>query len=417
MFLKLLIIIAIGIFSFNKLSAKPAKKADSGDEREPTAHSSKSISILNNSWLFFLYSTLPLNYVSRLWGEINHITVPILLRPIFYKTYAFFTGSNLNEMVDKDLTHYENLAEFFYREIDTTLRPVFPGEDVVTSPADGRVLQFGVIDAQTGQIQQVKGMSYSVTEFLGTHDTVTGHTEESLKCEDTKNHEARKSCAQFKHFFEEDDTFCGTDDKIDPRSGVTGSLLQELTGVDVPFYKQCTSVDLQPKKNELYYIVVYLSPGDYHRFHSPANWVCKLRRHFPGDLFSVSPYFQKNFPNLFVLNERVPMLGYWKYGFFSMTAVGATNVGSIKLNFDSQLKTNNCKHVSLPHALYEASFIGANSQLNGVPLLKGEEMGGFEFGSTVVLTFEAPPHFKFNVLRGQKVRVGEKLGGSIESEI
>lgn len=102
--------------------------------------------------------------------------------------------------------------------------------------------------------------------------------------------------------------------------------------------------------NSLYFCVIYLAPGDYHRFHSPTAWVVEKRRHFvgtsldklplrdsrscPGDLFSVSPWMAKRLENLFVLNERVALLGRWTYGFFGMVPVGATNVGSIKINFD-----------------------------------------------------------------------------------
>jgi phosphatidylserine decarboxylase len=42
----------------------------------------------------------------------------------------------------------------------------------------------------------------------------------------------------------------------------------------------------------------------------------------------------KRLENLFVLNERVALLGRWRYGFFGMVPVGATNVGSININFD-----------------------------------------------------------------------------------
>lgn len=42
--------------------------------------------------------------------------------------------------------------------------------------------------------------------------------------------------------------------------------------------------------------------------------------------------------NLFVLNERVALLGRWQHGFFSMIPVGATNVGSIRINFDQASK-------------------------------------------------------------------------------
>jgi phosphatidylserine decarboxylase len=86
--------------------------------------------------------------------------------------------------------------------------------------------------------------------------------------------------------------------------------------------------------HSLFFTVIYLAPGDYHRFHSPTAWVVEKRRHFVGELFSVSPWMAKRLENLFVLNERVALLGRWRHGFFGMVPVGATNVGSIKVNFD-----------------------------------------------------------------------------------
>lgn len=61
---------------------------------------------------------------------------------------------------------------------------------------------------------------------------------------------------------------------------------------------------------------------------------------FLGELFSVSPFMLKILPGLLVLNERVALLGRWRYGFFSMIPVGATNVGSIRINFDKVFKMN-----------------------------------------------------------------------------
>lgn len=162
--------------------------------------------------------------------------------------------------------------------------------------------------------------------------------------------------------------------------------------------------------NKLFFCVVYLAPGDYHRFHSPTNWVAERRRHFRGELYSVSPYMANRLSNLFVLNERVALLGRWRHGFFGMVPVGATNVGSIRINFDKALRTNVGKQRYLAGTYSEASYSATSKLLGGQPLAAGDEMGGFLLGSTIVLVFEAPAEFRFDVKADQKVKVGQRLG-------
>jgi phosphatidylserine decarboxylase len=107
-----------------------------------------------------------------------------------------------------------------------------------------------------------------------------------------------------------------------------------------------------------------------------------------------------------------------------MTPVGATNVGSILIHFDKNLRTNTVYETAQDDdsvasqrrkrvkkaTCYEANYAKASKLLGGYPLLKGEEMGGFNLGSTVVLVFEAPKSFKFLVHPGDIVKVGQAMG-------
>ncbi|KAH3687248.1 hypothetical protein WICPIJ_001764 [Wickerhamomyces pijperi] len=390
----------------------------------------------SNSWGVFCYSTLPLNAISRLWGRVNSIDLPIWLREPCFKLYGYTFGVNFEEIQEADITTFKNLSEFFYREIKPEVRPVDETADIVC-PSDGTVLQLGVI--HDGNIEQVKGMTYSIDEFLGdasnkklaapSHPVGFNHvdTEDVV----VKRHEEFAELNGISYTL---DDIMGGEGKnvthlkkiIYKDEGERGSLAADSKHIskvvkDLAAQKKVVQSD----DKELFFAVIYLAPGDYHRYHSPTNWVVTLRRHFIGELFSVAPYFQRTLNKLFVLNERVALLGYWKYGFFSMIPVGATNVGSIKVNFDKDLATNT-KYESAHYqdselkrvkknTCYEATYSNASKVLGGQPVTKGEEVGGFMLGSTVVLLFEAPKEFKFNINKGQKVKMGAKLG-SVETE-
>ena len=90
--------------------------------------------------------------------------------------------------------------------------------------------------------------------------------------------------------------------------------------------------------------------------------------------------------------------------------MGATNVGSIRINFDSDLRTNSAAKPKSLGEYAEATYANSSTLLKGKPLRAGDEMGGFALGSTVVVVFEAPEDFVFCVRRGEKIKLGEALG-------
>jgi len=336
---------------------------------------------------------LPSRLVSRVYGAFNSIPLPVAARPVVYGAWSWWFRVKLDE-VPRPLADYPTMTSFFTRRLRAGVRPIHATAPLV-SPVDGAVVSVSADMHRVGKLAQVKGIEYHLSDFLG---------------------------------------------------------------IDVP--------PIRPG-NALYSAVLYLSPGDYHRFHSPTEWTVTARKHIAGQLLPVNPIVARMLPSLFCTNERVALFGEWAHGFFSYTAVGATNVGSIRIDFDPEVCTNTYAHdwhcgFNVADALswvapvrrtvsYSGGGAGGGGGVGGslaaiaaaaaaaeaattpgadathvattavtpftrkgitkvydapIKLARGDDVGLFELGSTVVLVFEAPADFVFDLEPDQKVTMG-----------
>lgn len=155
--------------------------------------------------------------------------------------------------------------------------------------------------------------------------------------------------------------------------------LDEFLGGVPSFFTSAHDEEKQGKK--MYHCVLYLAPGDYHRIHAPVDWSVSERRHFPGNLFPVNKIAARLIPSLFVENERVALLGEWEHGFFSLTAVGATNVGSIVLSREPEFRSNTKEQDPLVGQCISKVYAGSPESA------RGEEMAQFKVRQCVVEKF------------------------------
>jgi len=121
---------------------------------------------------------------------------------------------------------------------------------------------------------------------------------------------------------------------------------------------------------------LYLSPRDYHRIHMPCDGKLTRMIYVPGELFSVNPTTARGIPGLFARNERVVCVFDTANGPFVMTLVGATIVGSMATVWHGVINPPRLAKVT------EWTYADQN-----IVLKKGDELGRFLLGSTVVMLF------------------------------
>ena len=145
---------------------------------------------------------------------------------------------------------------------------------------------------------------------------------------------------------------------------------------------------------------LYLSPKDYHRIHMPCTGHLKRMIYVPGALFSVNPTTARGVPGLFARNERVVCVFRGKQGPFVLTLVGATIVGSMSTVWHGVV--NPPRSSNIRDWRYDGQHI---------TLQKGEEMGRFLLGSTVVMLFpQNTLQFDPEWAPARAIRMGEPMG-------
>lgn len=158
--------------------------------------------------------------------------------------------------------------------------------------------------------------------------------------------------------------------------------------------------DLASQFEDGSFATIYLSPKDYHRIHMPCDGRLTRMIYVPGDLFSVNPATARGVPGLFARNERVVCVFETATGPFVLTLVGATIVGSMATVWHGVVNPPRTRQVR------EWRYEDQN-----IVLKKGDEMGRFLLGSTVVLLFPKEGHVQFNPTwqATTPVRMGEPM--------
>ncbi|MHC5225918.1 archaetidylserine decarboxylase [Ignatzschineria sp. LJL83] len=147
------------------------------------------------------------------------------------------------------------------------------------------------------------------------------------------------------------------------------------------------------------FATIYLSPRDYHRIHMPVSGRLERTIHIPGMLYSVSLKTAENIPTLFAENERHVSLFDTEYGKVIVILVGAINVSSMETVWEGTITPP-----------YASILKYSDYQNEEIFLEKGEEMGRFNMGSTVIVITENNELQLDEILKEyQPIKLGEAL--------
>jgi phosphatidylserine decarboxylase len=191
---------------------------------------------------------------------------------------------------------------------------------------------------------------------------------------------------------------CPADGAISEAGNIEGDLLLQAKGRRYTLSELLASQPWAKDFEGGSFATIYLAPFNYHRVHMPVRGQLRSTLYVPGRLFSVNALTASHVPKLFARNERVLTLFDTAFGQMALIMVGALNVGSISTVWAGDITPAARRQVT--------EFPSPPIRLD-----KGEELGRFNMGSTVILLFQrGHAHLNPQVRAGTSVRLGQSLG-------
>ena len=342
------------------------------------------------------------SFISRIFGVIAAVKFPKFIQNFINRKYVEFFKIDMSEFDPPQ--SYASLNALFTRRL---LRPreIAADEAAFISPSDGVVFESGCCDDL--RAFSVKGCEYSLSELLG--GTFTANESGAVKNLDDAavatngSGEVGTGCAKDAgagmKFRAAQAKIRGDENGATyTASGVQAEIYSDESGAS----RETSAEDAQSGENtssvNLSYANIYLSPRDYHHYHAPCDLSVLQALYIPADLYSVAKKFLLKITNLYAKNERVILKCKMRNGgILWMVFVGALNVGKMRFDFDTRIQTNACANRA--EALYE---------YENLSFKKGEHLGNFELGSTIVLVAQSE-FLKFETPANMSVKFGQKI--------
>ena len=200
---------------------------------------------------------------------------------------------------------------------------------------------------------------------------------------------------------DENNWLCPVDGSVSQAQAIKNGRIFQAKGHDYSLLELLGGdTELEDTFNNGHFATLYLSPRDYHRIHMPATGKLKHMRYIPGRLFSVAAFTVNHIPRLFARNERCVCYFETAQGPMALILVGAINVSSMETVWHGAITSKDKK-------IKYFDYINKDIVLN-----RGEEMGRFNLGSTVIVLATNKMVIDKSIISEAEIKLGQCLAVS-----